>query len=174
MNEPGWYDDGSGASRWWDGAQWTDHVQPGAASPGGTPRSGRTGLIIVAVATVLLLIAGGVLAFLLLRGDSPEDVAEKWASTRSCSEFRSLQTDELNDADDDENVECDLSDYEITDFEVVESSESGDHATVRFTSEYDYTGDDNERDNVSTTDVTAELVREDGEWKVNDVTYEDE
>ena len=24
---PGWYDDGRGALRWWDGAQWTEHVQ---------------------------------------------------------------------------------------------------------------------------------------------------
>lgn len=23
---PGWYDDGHGAMRWWDGAQWTEHV----------------------------------------------------------------------------------------------------------------------------------------------------
>jgi hypothetical protein len=24
---PGWYDDGHGALRWWDGAQWTEHAQ---------------------------------------------------------------------------------------------------------------------------------------------------
>ncbi|WP_243074467.1 DUF2510 domain-containing protein [Microbacterium sp. SS28] len=24
---PGWYDDGHGAQRWWDGARWTDHVR---------------------------------------------------------------------------------------------------------------------------------------------------
>jgi hypothetical protein len=23
--EPGWYDDGSGAMRWWDGSRWTEH-----------------------------------------------------------------------------------------------------------------------------------------------------
>lgn len=31
---PGWYDDGNGAVRWWDGAQWTEHVHaPDAAAP---------------------------------------------------------------------------------------------------------------------------------------------
>ncbi|MCR2825246.1 DUF2510 domain-containing protein [Microbacterium sp. zg.Y909] len=25
---PGWYDDGSGTQRWWDGVAWTQHVQP--------------------------------------------------------------------------------------------------------------------------------------------------
>ena len=28
---PGWYDDGHGATRWWDGTRWTEHVaEPGA------------------------------------------------------------------------------------------------------------------------------------------------
>lgn len=38
---PGWYDDGHGALRWWDGQQWTDHVQPhpqGAADMWQRPR----------------------------------------------------------------------------------------------------------------------------------------
>ena len=26
--EPGWYPDQAGMIRWWDGAQWTEHVQP--------------------------------------------------------------------------------------------------------------------------------------------------
>ena len=36
---PGWYDDERGALRWWDGAQWTEHVQtPDAESaPGDAP-----------------------------------------------------------------------------------------------------------------------------------------
>ncbi|ALJ21332.1 DUF2510 domain-containing protein [Microbacterium sp. No. 7] len=32
MSTPaGWYDDGHGTQRWWDGTQWTEHVQPAAA-----------------------------------------------------------------------------------------------------------------------------------------------
>jgi hypothetical protein len=30
---PGWYDDGRGALRWWDGSQWTEHVQTPDAEP---------------------------------------------------------------------------------------------------------------------------------------------
>ncbi|GAA3830377.1 DUF2510 domain-containing protein [Nocardioides panacisoli] len=28
---PGWYPDGQGGQRWWDGQQWTEHTQPGDA-----------------------------------------------------------------------------------------------------------------------------------------------
>jgi len=31
---PGWYDDGSGRQRWWDGGQWTVYAQSGAAPAG--------------------------------------------------------------------------------------------------------------------------------------------
>jgi hypothetical protein len=31
--QPGWYDDGSGTMRWWDGRAWTNNVQPRGAAP---------------------------------------------------------------------------------------------------------------------------------------------
>lgn len=38
--QAGWYDDGTGAMRWWDGQVWTDQYQPQAA-----PTPGLTGVI---------------------------------------------------------------------------------------------------------------------------------
>ncbi len=34
-SQPGWYPDQNGAMRWFDGASWTDHVQPGTGAPAG-------------------------------------------------------------------------------------------------------------------------------------------
>ena len=39
---PGWYDDGHGAMRWWDGARWTEHVaapDPVPAEPAFDPHA---------------------------------------------------------------------------------------------------------------------------------------
>jgi hypothetical protein len=33
----GWYDDGQGAQRWWDGTRWTEHTQPGPGSSADRP-----------------------------------------------------------------------------------------------------------------------------------------
>lgn len=30
---PGWYDDGQGSQRWWDGHQWTEHTRPAGGGP---------------------------------------------------------------------------------------------------------------------------------------------
>jgi hypothetical protein len=70
---PGWYDDGHGATRWWDGARWSEHARPATvatvgeqqpAAPGGTavPAGGpkRRWLLPVLIAgslAVLVLLA---------------------------------------------------------------------------------------------------------------------
>lgn len=33
--QAGWYPDGQGATRWWDGERWTDQTQPAAEPAGG-------------------------------------------------------------------------------------------------------------------------------------------
>ena len=40
---PGWYDDGRGALRWWDGAQWTEHVQTPDPEPDATAAPAEPG-----------------------------------------------------------------------------------------------------------------------------------
>ena len=35
----GWYDDGSGRQRWWDGTQWTDHYEPDQQASAVAPQS---------------------------------------------------------------------------------------------------------------------------------------
>jgi hypothetical protein len=37
---PGWYDDGSGQVRWWDGERWTEHAQPPAGVVGSSGSGG--------------------------------------------------------------------------------------------------------------------------------------
>jgi hypothetical protein len=67
--QAGWYDDGSGTMRWWDGSAWTEQVQPAAApspglggvidriqaeaSAGGRPRPAPAGMSYVVLQVVL-------------------------------------------------------------------------------------------------------------------------
>ena len=39
---PGWYDDGHGALRWWDGTRWTEHAQPLPAADASSGASATT------------------------------------------------------------------------------------------------------------------------------------
>jgi len=67
--QAGWYDDGSGTMRWWDGSAWTEQVRPAAApspglggvidriqaeaSAGGQPRPAPAGMSYVVLQVVL-------------------------------------------------------------------------------------------------------------------------
>jgi heme O synthase-like polyprenyltransferase len=66
---PGWYLDGQGSHRWWDGTQWTNAVVPVAPQPANDPldakiRHHQQSLIWALVSLVLtfMLVATGVLA----------------------------------------------------------------------------------------------------------------
>lgn len=79
----GWYPQPDGKQRYWDGRQWTGHVEPGADQPerGPAPRRGRGCLIAVLVAAVLfvLLIVFWVVQY--QRGEKAAGMAEEGATT---------------------------------------------------------------------------------------------
>ena len=66
--QPGWYDDGSGTTRWWDGNAWTEQTQPkpeannlggviaqlqAEAASGANPRPAANGMSYVVLQVVL-------------------------------------------------------------------------------------------------------------------------
>jgi hypothetical protein len=83
----GWYPDGTGSVRWWDGSAWTEHTQPAAQPPaapsyapaaqqfgqqpfGQQPRSRGKGWLWAVLAAVLVLaVVGGSIAAYFLLGD---------------------------------------------------------------------------------------------------------
>ncbi|MFT4189130.1 MAG: DUF2510 domain-containing protein [Aeromicrobium sp.] len=86
----GWYPDGRGGRRWWDGVAWTDHGQP-AKTDRSLSGQGRVGLIVGGVvAAVVLLIVVPLVLVVVLDQDGPEEVAVKWTTARVESDSETL------------------------------------------------------------------------------------
>lgn len=80
---PGWYQDGRGDMRWWDGTEWTDRVQPAesaqmpAGSPEGAPKKSRPWILwtVLGAVAVILVVLAAVLIPLAIGAGSAEDRA---------------------------------------------------------------------------------------------------
>lgn len=61
LPSPGWYDDGTGRQRWWDGSRWTEHFAPAVAvvPQGYPPRIGGISPKSRTVASILGFFLGG-------------------------------------------------------------------------------------------------------------------
>lgn len=82
---PGWYPDNSGTTRYWDGAQWTQHVQPGlpvpvpgqpvpVSGPMVTPSSVQSEKTIAMLAQLLGLLSGFIgplVIYIVAKDDQP-------------------------------------------------------------------------------------------------------
>ncbi|HWJ80944.1 MAG TPA: DUF2510 domain-containing protein [Nocardioides sp.] len=265
---PGWYPDGQGGQRWWDGTQWTEHTQPaegqrpaapeqphvpgpeaptqiapnraadyppqqqpqqqpaqpqqpygaqpqqqpygapqyggqqpyGAAPQYGAPpqkSGGKKGLLIgIIVAVVLVLLVCGVGGFFILKGgDDPKSVAKDYLGAEADGDFEkvceltssdyqkqlldSAGADKCSEIEDKLNEQLsafsegttysELFDDLDINYDVGDVSEKGDKATVDYTIEVKYNGDNPIGQQLETdkSDETLELVKEDGDWKVD-------
>lgn len=112
-SQPGWYPDGDGGERWYDGNAWTDHTRDAPANEptvviptsAGDPSIAPTQLqvgrglqITLAIGGVLLLIAIGVVGGLVLLGGE-DDKAAGSDETTSPSVSESVATDPSSSLD---------------------------------------------------------------------------
>ncbi|MDT0200387.1 DUF2510 domain-containing protein [Nocardioides sp. AE5] len=88
----GWYDDGSGRKRWWDGTAWGQYADVPPPTP---PQKSNTGVIIGFVGFLVVLLGLGVLAFVLnITGSSGaekahDDLRSAWAEC-DADQFREV------------------------------------------------------------------------------------
>ncbi len=121
MNTPitpaGWYDDGHGSLRWWDGSVWTDHTAPLKHEPAGpaAPAAAETRVEVLPPATkvevkssavwwavpIALLVSavlGGLCASVVWRGFDPAPLNETFdrytaaIANKDCAEFEAVTT----------------------------------------------------------------------------------
>lgn len=145
-----------------------------SSSPGSAPgprRPGTTLLVTVGIAAAAIVIGVGAAIFLLLGGDSPEEVVEKVYESTACSEERELATDDyareyqLDDADSDYCTTYNDFRYDV---EVGDAEVDGDRAEVPV----DVTVDPDEGESYDLTG-TFVLDKVDGDWLVSETQLDE-
>jgi hypothetical protein len=175
---PGWYDDGAGARRWWDGAAWTSHVAEAANGPRvETPpqaKASRRGLWLglgIGGGALALAIAAVIVALVVVPQLSRPSVADAISAYNDawidgdCAQYVALSTPSLQEA---YAVSCEDfagSTAESTQFSIESVDEGSDEAVVV------YRVDGVDADGASFSDrYEAHLVQRDGRWLVDEET----
>jgi hypothetical protein len=113
ITPPGWYDDGHGHLRWWDGSQWTEHTAPlasqaapAASAPVSNPTPARqvehkrSKLVwILPIAVLLSALIGGLVAIpVAVQMTKTEDLERTYAAflvaqrSRDCAALEAVTT----------------------------------------------------------------------------------
>ena len=189
----GWYDDGSGRLRYWDGQLWTEHFAPAVPSPASAapayaaqPGAPRTRLVwpwVVGGVLLLALVVGGILAILAVVGithsmsqasDAPEatvldfDAAYKQGDCEllMASTTERLRSDyEIETCEQFSDSSADFLET-LADYEVTVDSVrlSGGAAVVETTESYVLEGEP------QASQERYDLVKDDGTWKIDQIT----
>ncbi|MGC4174742.1 DUF2510 domain-containing protein [Demequina sp.] len=181
---PGWYDDGSGALRYWDGTIWTEHTAAAYAQPapasGPRPKAGKWVWITVAITAAVLVVAtAGVAVFFSARVAPVREARaavelydDAWANV-DCEALNEATT--ANFRSDWGFTDCADFEAEARDFNqserefylyIVDATYESGHVIVRTEeSYYDEDGD------YQYDDVTYTLVKDTGAWRINIIDF---
>ena len=181
----GWYDDGHGTLRWWDGAAWTEHMATAApeAPPTSVRRKGMPVWGWVLLATCVFLLAGAVVAGGLLAVAEHRKPAEAAAAVldtydsawvnADCDALEEATTDQLRadwGYDDCTVFVADAKDFDEgnRDYKTTISSTStaNGRLTVHTTESYtDVDGKEYE------DEVTYTLIKDGDVWRIDEIRF---
>lgn len=181
---PGWYDDGSGRLRYWDGANWTEHTAeryaPPAPASGPRPAAGRWVWVSAGVAALVLVV--GTVAFAVLYSARMAPIREAREAVATYNDaWLTIDCDLLADAttiefrsdwgfDECADFEAEANDFDQVNREysvdIVDSTlESG---CIIVHTEESYYDEDSE---YFYDEVTYTLVRDVGAWRIDEIDF---
>lgn len=182
----GWYDDGHGALRWFDGADWTEHVA--SAPPQPAPASGRRGMpvwgwVLLGVGAIVVVLGTvGIGIGVFVAQSVPVTAAKSAIETydtawvnADCDALAEATTDALREDwgyDDCETFVSDAKAFDETnrDYHTTVTSSEYAHGEVAITTTESYTDEDGTQ---RVDHVTYTVVKDDDVWRIDAIDFSD-